>query len=298
MTRLKSITHVGQPSRPALRRRMALVLTMCATAACATVPTFTPERPLREAGSLPEALHLCGQYEVPKPIERPVAIRPYLDCLDEAAAVFAWSPASWPGFMLFRRELEHEYALLNGETFSVARAEAMETAIRAVLRTLWRGERLTAAATEGDAEPVSDEPYTEAERRAVRDLFPQTGAFLGARDWITSPTVALSPELEKLRASIAGLAAVATSGARFADRIGQAPECERLRALKRESRYLGQVWRDREGFARVAPGSGEAMAADREFRAGLARTESALREARSQAASRSTRLYCVASASR
>lgn len=220
-----------------------------ALTACASVPKFDTARPISSTHSLGEALQLCDEYQPPFPAERPVAIRPFLDCLDRSLSLHP--PRELSPVSVFQAEL---HAVWNGQTeadWTPTHGETIARAIHASLRALWREEQ-------GSAAP----PVTPAEKKSVQDLFPRTAKELSADQWKVSNAAALDPRLEALRSKVSAWKR-AGSAPRLAaeDATRVSGLCRDARALAQETEYLGSLWQDQYDMTQMSPESSQSQAA-------------------------------------
>lgn len=218
--------------------------------ACAHVPAFRPSRPLAEAPSLPEGLLLCHEYRIPPAPERPVVLRPFLDCLDELQERFPAEAAADDGFRAFRQEFHSSYATLGiggNESWSARLGIELDLAIHAILRALWQPAR-----------PMA----TAFERELVLRDFPSVARRLEATGWGIEPTdgrATFDPRLERLKAGLAGLGAANLPAERalVAEDPMSAGEvallCGRLQKLKDEVRYIDALRLDVRDFLHLQP---------------------------------------------
>lgn len=196
---------------------------------CATAPHFQPSLPIEKSGSLEEGLLLCGEYRVEAVASRPISLRPFLDCMDDAAASHPGPRTE--GFLVFRDELRQKFEQIREEEWSAPRAERLDVAVHSVLRTLWRGSRF-----EGR--------FSKPERAAVLAEFPRTSQVLKASQWAVDPkrpesSGVMDPGLEKLRAGVNAVSLLQK------DRLEFQPELRQgLENLIQEAEYLGALWED------------------------------------------------------
>ncbi|MCM2279617.1 MAG: hypothetical protein NDJ89_16200 [Oligoflexia bacterium] len=231
-----------------------LLLSFAHLAGCASVPHFAPSRSLETVPSLQEGLMLCNEYRLPRPSERPVELKPYVECLDTLARRF---PDAGPeAVAAFREELTLQYRLLREAHWSPGLALELESAIHAVLRALWRVPPAEPAQLPGKA-PLG---YTPSERELALKHFPRTAQQLGARDWPVSSSSVVDPRLEAAQAGLAGLLEerreVETQSVTPAELERRARLCERVRDLRSELAYLEMLWRDQRDIAELGPQPG------------------------------------------
>ncbi len=229
---MSKILRRSGPARDALR---CLVLGMLSAylstllGGCATAPHFQPSFPVEKCGSLEEGLLLCGEYRVQPESSRPISLRPFLDCIDDAAASHPGPRAE--GFLVFRDELRQKFEKIREEEWSAPRAERLDVAVHSVLRTLWRGSRFVGR-------------FSKPERAAVLMEFPRTSQILKTSQWAVDPkrpesSGVMDPGLEKLRAGVNAFSLLQKNRLEFQPELRQS-----LENLIQETEYLGALWED------------------------------------------------------
>lgn len=225
-----------------LPRKLAISLTVASLAlalsGCASVPRFHPSRPLLASQSVPESLLACGEYRIEPRGSRPVAMRPYLDCIDQAVSPErrGWTEAAG----LFREEVFLLYRLEREETWNPAVARQVDAAIQGALKALWRG----------GAGPGL---HSREERDALRAYLPRTASRLGAESWRTGELRATDPELERLKAQAASL-----------------EDRDFSRRMRHELGDLDATFEDLCWMNRLDPRNPQTQAVERRYRARLA----------------------------
>jgi hypothetical protein len=244
-------------------RRASAFAVSAALTACASAPLFQPSIPLKQARSLQESLILCGEYRMPYPAERPVALRPYRDCVDEAAEEHPPKPEG--SFGIFHDELREKYRQLRENEWTPRLGAELGAAVRAALRALWR---------EGSG--ISDAGHTAGERDAMLRHFPRAARSLGASRWPTARRVVLDPALENLKAGLASLAPGPLESQ--VERTGE------IDALRSEVEYLAGLWKDEQDLARLAPDTPVLASLRERYRGRLETAKRALEDLRGSVA--------------
>jgi hypothetical protein len=208
---------------------------------CASTPRFEPSAPIDAAPSYQEALLLCDEYRVPYPAERPVALKPLVECIDEAGER-PGAPVSG-GFATFRRELSSRYDSLSEWEWTPKLGVELGAAIHAALRSLWQPR------------PVPAQLGTIEKDLFLRH-FPRTARALEVEHWAAERNPpAVDRRLETLRA---GLAAASDQARRPQEPFATgsaAQSCRELRRLRQEESYLTELWRDLGEYSRLQPGA-------------------------------------------
>ncbi len=216
-------------------------------ASCASVPDFEPRIPIDQAGSLREALLQCETYRVPPDADRPIVLRPFVDCVDQAAA--AYPTEQDHSFRIFHQELKHRYDLLRDLFWRPELARELEVAIRAALRGLWQ-----ISPASGALQPPG---YSDEELRTLTRYFPETSNELDVRTSRTARTLFVDRRLEALKAGVASLQEALPPSSPSQVAPDELPEigalCRRLHALTEEARYLDSLWRDQQELNLFAP---------------------------------------------
>ena len=236
-----------------------LSVSMLGLVSCASVPSFRPSSSIESAASLHEALLLCNEYSLPESATRPVALKPFVDCVSKAGEIFP--SQNTEEFLTFRDELRRKYGALNASFWTPRLGLEMEIAIHAILRHLWSDDHSASS---------------EVERQLVMRHFERTADILKARNWNSGAEPVLEPRLESLRASVAGLnddaqieggsAEIAPENVELFGRL-----CERYAQLNSELQYLSQLWRDLVDMSLIDPRSNSNDRARRRYLARLDR---------------------------
>jgi hypothetical protein len=183
---------------------------------------------MQETRTLEEALVICNGYHLPIPSERVIALKPYLDCLQDASDRHPIQVMN--RFVTFQKELQLKYDNLHDDEWTPRRGMEIENSIHAVLRALWRGLPKPNRAT-------------ESEREGVLREFPMTAEALQAKDWVVTKKVVVDPQLELLRASFDGFKNAGTMD----EELRRTPSeafCKRLIHFGQEVDYLTELWKD------------------------------------------------------
>jgi hypothetical protein len=235
---------------------------------CASVPQFTPSQKIEQAASLTEGLLLCNEYRMPLPAERLVALKPFLNCLDELNEIF--NPAGTHIiFNTFQAEMFKRYSLIDEWEWSPHLGIEYEIAIHAIERRISLGESYSGI-------------FTPTEQELAQRFFPKTARLLDAKNWKTSSSAQFDPELEKLYAEIAPLLSQ-ESNLLFQVSIPIEPsplqiqnenQCNKLRKLNGELGQLASLWKDLKIFSRITPEG------DPSFKRSLARYQNLMAEAK------------------
>jgi hypothetical protein len=257
------------------RHRIAWVLAGALTlgAACASAPRFAPSSPIEESWSLHEGLLLCDEYDPPRPMERPIALKPFVDCVDELADRHGEQGSA--AFSLLRRELQSQYDTFHDSMWSPAMGSEVAVATHAALRAVWREGLDDRARPPGLL-------YTPQEQELVLRHYPRTAAAVGASAWKVSSAAAFDPKLERLRAGLTSLSgsaleASARSGGPSEARLGTRL-CQEYLDLRSEAAYLSSLLRDYRDMTRLAPEDDGAERVRRRYVEGLGRAVAALRQ--------------------
>lgn len=225
-----------------------------ALGSCAGTPKFQPSEPIERTRSLNESLLLCDEYRLPVPATRPMALKPYLDCLDEVAQRFPSARLS-ENFHAFRDEFHRHYDRIEEDLWTPEQGVAYEIAVHAILRSLWRGEEFTGE-------------FTPAERENVVRVFPRMARKLEASQWKVSTQASFDPNLEWLRAGITSLmsprdelAALSAEPLPPGEQVTTPDLCGRYDRLKTQADALESLRLEEVALARIAPRSPERSAA-------------------------------------
>lgn len=250
------VLHSSLILEKAVSRQFAVLFGLLALmlGGCASVPDFRPSSPLGESETLEEGLLLCHEYEMPLLARRPVAMKPYVQCVNELLRLSEGWGAPSVQFQVFRRELNQFYDGHNDWTWREAKAPRIQKAIRGAMKGLWRGSL-------GGS-------YSDDEASALREFLPRTARVLGASRWkAESAGGGFHRGLERLKARANGLArADASASAERPGTTGVAP------GLSAGIRYLNSYWGD---LVRMPP-SREREIASKRFAAHLSRLEDLL----------------------
>jgi hypothetical protein len=244
-------------------RSIVILINLLFAAGCASVPPFSPSKPVTEATSLQEGLLLCNEYKLPAEPRRPVTLRPYLTCLDELKERFPGPATASTAFTTFRDEFDRNYGQLTDATWTPRLGTEIEVAVHAVLRALWQTERPS---------------VTPLERKLVLQDFPATARSLGAESWNVASGATFDPELEHLKAGMSSLAdgeAPVSAGISASQGPLTATLCQEYLRLMRETVYLSHLSQDQYDFSQLAPQSPMSTAVREKYRQ---RLDNALRE--------------------
>lgn len=237
--------------------------------ACATIPPFQTSKPLEESKSLQEALVLCHEYRFPmEGFERPIALRPFLDCIDDASSLHPPNPLT-SVFPTFRKEFHDYYDQLQDSLWSRRLAAELETAIHAVLRSLWQDRVGTGA-------------YTEAERDYALKHFPKTAELLKAQDWRIAWDHGLDSQLEALVAAVASMSAPVSAASQTPVTPMPQDLCEKFVNFRTEVHYLQALWKDRQYIAKTNWAAGLGIALEKRYRARILVAEGMLADLRAE----------------
>lgn len=231
---------------PKLPMAPVMLVALGLLSACASVPSFKPSKPIDQSKSLQEGLLLCNEYKLPPDPKRPVTLRPFLSCLDDLKDRFPSEAAGSVAFRTFLKEFDQSYGALSDDTWTERMGVEIEVAVHAVLRALWQPEAPT---------------VTPLERDLVLRNFPITARQLDASKWTVATQAVFDPKLESLKAGVASLSEgesllenqAAPIEAQQSSEVGVL--CNAYFHLKRETAYLGNLWRDQFDFSLLAPQS-------------------------------------------
>jgi hypothetical protein len=225
---------------------LAMITTLLVLTGCASPPEFIPSGQVERASSLPESLRLCHEYRMPDPAARPVALRPYVDCLDRAAARAGTRSRA---FDLFHRELALRYRTLSEAEWTPRLGAELRVAIQAALRALWQRDARIGTMN-------GDRSFTRLEQELLLRHFPWTAETLGVNQWRPSRQAQFDPQLENLKASLSALWAEDVHGALPAGNLVRGRTlCSDLRKLQGEVTYLDALWRDVDDLSRLPEGA-------------------------------------------
>ncbi len=205
---------------------------------CASKPRFQPSAPVENTRTVQEALLLCDQYHAPPDAVRPIALAPYLDCVDDAAA--RHRDTAPEAFLAFRRELHSRYSSLSDSEWSPSVKREIELAIHALFRVLW---------SEGGWRPR----VTEAEKKAVLRHFPILADRFAAESWSPHRVVFLDPELEAAKARLAALRKSKGDPVRTLSPSAVTQLCLQFAKIEDEVGYLHALWDDLSEMVRLDP---------------------------------------------
>jgi hypothetical protein len=207
---------------------------------CASVPRFEPSTPLAGAGSLRQALLLCDEYTLEGEAVRPVSMKPWVTCLNDAGRLF--EEDAFSRFSIFRKELERFYQGIEEDAWTPELSREVEASVHAVLRTLWRGERPGV--------------YEWIERAAVRAHFPRTARALNARSWAISDSGSQRHPAEPARIDRAFESLNAGLNDLESKKVGSTSQmAPRLMRLRSDLAFLKELRRDAWELEKLNPDS-------------------------------------------
>ena len=215
---------------------------------------------------------LCSEYHVPWPAERPVVLKPFLDCMDQVAE---WHGLTQTGYLeKFREEFHNVYDSTKDAYWKPLDGFEFDVAVHAIFRAIWSS----------DGTP---QVFTAGEQELVLKRFPLTAKAIGAAQWKTSKENVTDRRLETLKAGVLALFGQApsneqTASASAARSVPDSKLCDRLLRLRSEVDYLEKLWRDQYEMTQLAPESAASVSARERYQQRIQAAEVSLEELRPQ----------------